>query len=62
MPDRGAPAEDAKYCWTCKRSIAPSHWARHLNPAHAAQAAPQQAGQLVAGVGVQLGAGRPQNG
>ena len=26
------------------------------------QAAPQQAGKLVAGVGVQLGMGRPQNG
>ena len=35
---------------------------RPLNPAHADQAAPQQAGKLVAGVGVQLGMGRPQNG
>ena len=35
---------------------------RPLNPAHAAQAAPQQAGKLAAGVSVQLGAGRPQNG
>ena len=36
---------------------------RPLNPAHAAQAAPQQAGKLLAGMGgVQLGAGRPQNG
>ena len=35
---------------------------RPLNPAQAAHAAPQQAGRLVAGVGVQLGAGRPQNG
>ena len=35
---------------------------RPLNPAPAAQAAPQQAGKLVAGVGVQLGTGGPQNG
>ena len=35
---------------------------RPLNPAQAAHAAPQQAGRLVAGVGVQLGTGRPQNG
>ena len=33
-----------------------------LNPAQTAQTAPQQARTLVAGVGVQLGAGRPQNG
>ena len=35
---------------------------RPRNPAQAAQGAPQQAGKLVAGVGVQLGTGRPQNG
>ena len=35
---------------------------RPLNPAQAAQAAPQQAGKLLAGDGVQLGTGRPQNG
>ena len=35
---------------------------RPLNPAQATQAAPQQAGKLLAGVGVQLGTGRPQNG
>ena len=35
---------------------------RPLNPAQAAQAAPQQAGKLVAVNPVQLGAGRPQNG
>ena len=34
---------------------------RPLNPPPTAQCAPQQAGKLLAGVGVQLGAGRPQN-
>ena len=33
---------------------------RPLNPPQTAHAAPQQAGKLIAGVGVQLGAGRPQ--
>ena len=35
---------------------------RPLNPPPTAHAAPQQAGKLLAGVGVQLGTGRPQNG
>ena len=35
---------------------------RPLNPPQTAQDAHQQAGKLLAGVGVQLGAGRPQNG
>ena len=35
---------------------------RPLNPAQAAQAAPQQAGKLLAGESVQLGTGRPKNG
>ena len=35
---------------------------RPLNPAQAAQAAPQQSGTRLAGVSVQLGTGRPQNG
>ena len=35
---------------------------RPLNRPQAAQEAPQQAGKLLAGVGVQLGAGGPQNG
>ena len=35
---------------------------RPINPPPTAQDAPQQAGKLLAGVGVQLGAGRPQNG
>ena len=35
---------------------------RPLNPPPTAHAAPQQGGKLLAGVGVQLGTGRPQNG
>ena len=35
---------------------------RPLNPPPTAQDAPQQAGKLLAGVGVQLGTGGPQNG
>ena len=130
-------AAEKRYCWTCKRSIAPVWWERHitsvghvrralgdpppfvhpktrqtagplddgdnpdapdprarcagcsrritagseyrrddgkayhnncvplattrpLNPAQTGRDAPQQAGKRVAGVGVQLGAGRPQ--
>ena len=32
-PTEARPHKDAKYCWTCKRSIAPSHWGRHQKSA-----------------------------
>ena len=32
-PTEARPHQDAKYCWTCKRSIAPSHWGRQQNSA-----------------------------